>query len=152
VRHRTSTGRRARMEPVAPEPGRAEPSRAVLLARRLAVVSGAVTLVAVLAVAVFPTRQWLDQRADIGDAEARLAILREQNAALEEQIWRLEDDAEIERLAREQYNLVMPNEEAYVVLPPPLPPVELPPIWPFGPLTDDRSPDPTTGALAPIDP
>ena len=40
-----------------------------------------------------------------------------------------------ERLAREQYNLVRPGEEAYSVLPAPLPALELPDVWPFGPLS-----------------
>jgi cell division protein FtsB len=117
------------------------------LARRLGVLGGTAGFAALLAVGVFPTRTWLDQRAATSEAESRLEILREQNASLEERIWRLEDDAEIERLAREQYNLVMPGEEAYIVLPPPLPPLDLPPIWPFGRLTDDPPENPV-----PLDP
>ena len=75
----------------------------------------------VLVVGVFPTRTWLAQRAATSGAEEQLAVLREQNAALEERARLLHSDAEIERLAREQYNLVRPGEEAYAVLPPPEP-------------------------------
>ena len=43
----------------------------------------------------------------------------------------LKTDEEVERLAREQYNLVRPGEESYAILPPPPPKVELPQWWPF---------------------
>jgi cell division protein FtsB len=77
-----------------------------------------VVLVGVLFVAVFPTRAWVSQQRSIGDAEEQLDVLEEQNGLLEERIASLHDDEEIERLAREQYNLVRPGEEAYAVLPP----------------------------------
>ena len=77
-----------------------------------------VVLVGVLFVAVFPTRTWLAQQRSIAEAEEQLDVLDEQNGILEERIAALHDDEEIERLAREQYNLVRPGEEAYAVLPP----------------------------------
>jgi hypothetical protein len=95
---------------------------------------GGAALCVLLAVAVFPTSTYLDQRADTAEAEERLAVLRAQNDAYEERIARLEDAEEIERLAREQYNLVFPGEEAYAVLPAPLPELDLPTVWPFGDL------------------
>jgi cell division protein FtsB len=82
-----------------------------------------VILVAVLFVGVFPTRTYLAQRAATGAAHEQLEVLREQNELLEARARLLHDDAEIERLAREQYNLVRPGEEAYAVLPPPQPEV-----------------------------
>jgi cell division protein FtsB len=78
-----------------------------------------VVLVGVLFAGVFPTRTFLSQRASISHAQKQLAVLDEQNAQLERRAQELESDAEIERLAREQYNLVKPGEEAYAVLPPP---------------------------------
>ncbi|MET0902458.1 MAG: septum formation initiator family protein [Acidimicrobiales bacterium] len=102
---------------------------------------GGAALCAVLAFAVFPTSTYLDQRADTSEAEERLAVLRTQNTAYEERIERLQTVEEIERLAREQYNLVFPGEEAYAVLPAPLPELDLPTVWPFGPLR----PPPTPG-------
>jgi cell division protein FtsB len=87
-----------------------------------------------LAVGLFPTQTFLDQRSATAEAQERLSVLRSQNEAFEERLDRLGSDAEIERLAREQYNLVYPGEEAYAVLPAPLPPLELPAVWPFGPL------------------
>ncbi|HUF34175.1 MAG TPA: septum formation initiator family protein [Acidimicrobiales bacterium] len=78
-----------------------------------------VVLVAVLFVGVFPTRTYLAQRASTGAAQEKLEVLREQNELLEARARQLHDHAEIERLARERYNLVRPGEEAYAVLPPP---------------------------------
>jgi hypothetical protein len=66
---------------------------------------------------VFPTRSFLSQRAEIADAKEQLSVLDQQNKALADQAAKLRDDAEIERLAREQYNLVKPGEEAYALLP-----------------------------------
>jgi Septum formation initiator len=118
----------------APEGDEARPSGLRRAGRMLGLVGGGATLVGVLAVAVFPTSTYVDQRAATAEAEQRLEVLRDQNASYEEQIERLQTPEEIERLAREQYNLVRPGEEAYAVLPAPLPELELPAIWPFGPL------------------
>jgi cell division protein FtsB len=102
--------------------------------RTIGLVGGGACVVGVLALGVFPTTDFLDQRADLGATDQQLDILREQNEALEQRIDALSTPEEIERLAREQYNLVHPGEEAYSVLPAPLPPVALPSVWPFGPL------------------
>ncbi|MDP1820074.1 MAG: septum formation initiator family protein [Acidimicrobiales bacterium] len=123
----------------APRSGRSEPppvsrSRGRRVGRVLGMVGGGACVAGVLAVGVFPTGSFLDQRSDTAESQSRLEVLREQNEALEQRIGALQTDAEIERLAREQYNLVLPGEEAYAVLPAPLPPLELPEIWPFGPL------------------
>ncbi|MBW8826134.1 MAG: septum formation initiator family protein [Acidobacteria bacterium] len=76
-------------------------------------------LLAVLLTFVFPTRSFLAQRASITDARQQLRVLDQQNDQLAARAAQLRDDAEIERIAREQYNLVRPGEEAYAVLPPP---------------------------------
>jgi cell division protein FtsB len=78
-----------------------------------------VVLVGVLFVAVFPTRTWWAQRAEMTGASQQLAVLEEQNTLLEQRVSALQSDDEIERLAREQYNLVRPGEEAYALLPAP---------------------------------
>jgi cell division protein FtsB len=111
------------------------------LGRTLGLVGGGAGLLVVLAVGVFPTRSYLAQRDDLSDTERRLAVLREQNERLEDQLERLSTPEEIERIAREQYNLVRPGEEAYSVLPAPLPALELPDLWPFGPLAGPADPD-----------
>ena len=81
-------------------------------------------LVGILFVAVLPSRTLLQQRRDTRAATAELRDLRERNEALEERARRLRDPREIEQLAREQYGLVRPGEEPYVVLPAPPPPAE----------------------------
>ena len=101
-------------------------------------------LVAFLGAGVFPTRTYLHQRDAIATEEAKLKVLTAENQKLAAKVERLATDAEIERLAREQYNLVRPGEEAYAILPGPAdpeadaaaepapPPVELadpPPSW-----------------------
>ena len=79
-------------------------------------------IVGILFVAVLPTRTLLQQRRDTKAATAELKELRGRNAQLEERARRLHDPREIEQLAREQYGLVRPGEEPYVVLPAPPPP------------------------------
>ena len=81
-------------------------------------------LAGILFVAVLPTRTLLQQRRDTKAATAELRQLRERNERLEERARRLRDPREIEQLAREQYGLVRPGEEPYVVLPAPPPPRE----------------------------
>ncbi len=71
---------------------------------------------------VFPTRTYLAQRRDLAATERRLAVLSGENDELAARVQRLNTDAEIERLAREQYDLVRPGEEAYAILPPPAAP------------------------------
>lgn len=85
-----------------------------------------VAFVALLFLAVFPTRTYLAQRRDLAATERRVAVLSGENKELAERVERLNTDAEIERLAREQYNLVRPGEEAYAILPPAMPSVPEP--------------------------
>jgi cell division protein FtsB len=99
-----------------------------------------VVAVVVLVAAVLPTRTYLAQRASISRAQEQLEVLDEQNRALEERAAELRDDAEIERLAREQYNLVRPGEEAYALLPSPAAP-------PSGPGLLERAWETLTGWL-----
>lgn len=81
-------------------------------------VLASVVVVTVLLVGVMPTRTYLQQRGQLAAAEERVEVLAEQNEVLEDRIEKLQTDEEIERLAREQYNLVKPGEEAYAILPP----------------------------------
>jgi cell division protein FtsB len=99
--------------------------------RRIWIVLASIVFAAALFLFVFPTRTYLAQRESLAGAEERLDVLERENELLEQRIAVLGQDAEIERIAREQYNLVRPGEEAYAVLPPPEPPVDLPDGWPF---------------------
>ncbi|MDQ3756636.1 MAG: septum formation initiator family protein [Actinomycetota bacterium] len=78
-----------------------------------------VIVVGVLFLAVFPTRTYVQQRGKLAATEERLEVLSAQNERLAARVRKLNTDAEIERLSREQYSLVRPGEEAYAILPAP---------------------------------
>lgn len=111
--------------------------------RPLLLATAAVVTIAALAVYVFPTRTWLDQRAALAETSLELRELEAERSALEQRVAELDSDDQIEEIARSQYGLVRPGEEAYAVLPAPEKPVELPALWPFGDLLE-----PTTGEPA----
>lgn len=67
---------------------------------------------------ILPFRQIISQQRQVERSESQLTALREENDALAEDIEMLGTDAEIERLAREQFGLVRPGEVAYVVVTP----------------------------------
>jgi cell division protein FtsL len=92
----------------------------------------AIIVLAVLGVGVFPTRQYLAQRSEAAERRATLEQLQAENAKLQAQVDALSTDAEIERIARSEYNFVLPGEETYAVLAPPDSGPVVPPIWPFG--------------------
>ena len=81
----------------------------------------AVVLLGALALTVsgiLPFREMLTQQRAIDRAQQQLTALEDENSTLTEDIAMLETDAEIERIAREQYGLVRPGEVAYVVVTP----------------------------------
>lgn len=78
-----------------------------------------IVLVAGLFLAVFPLTTLLEQRNEMSETEAQLGRLRGQTQLLETRAEALQSDQEIERLARAQYNLVRPGEEAIALLPEP---------------------------------
>jgi cell division protein FtsB len=83
------------------------------------------------AVAVFPTRTYLDKRAEVASAQARLEQLSVANDAAQAHVDELGTDAEIERIARAEYGLVKAGEESYRVTPEAQDPVLIPDVWPF---------------------
>jgi cell division protein FtsB len=76
-------------------------------------------LVGLLFAFVYPTRTFLDQRAETNKARSQLQVLQSENARLARESKRLSTDSEIERLAREKYGLVKPGERPFVILPAP---------------------------------
>ena len=82
------------------------------LTGRAAVLLVAVTLLVVMA--MVPARQYLDQSARISELEERAAELEDRNGDLRAEIARLQDPAELERLARECLGMVDPGEVAFV--------------------------------------
>jgi len=94
-------------------------------ARRVLTVLVIAGLIALAAVAtwtwgVVPVRNWVAQRNEITRLEAQLAEVEVSNVALEAEIRLLQTDAEIERIARRDFGLVYPGEEAYAILPRPV--------------------------------
>ena len=77
----------------------------------------ALLLLAFLFAFVYPTRTYLKQRDQIQASQERLGVLQRETAALERDTKRLGGDAEVERIAREQYGLVRPGETPYVLVP-----------------------------------
>jgi cell division protein FtsB len=86
--------------------------------------------VGLVAVTFFPLRQYLNQRHDVATARQHLAVITQENQHLASEVQALNTDAEIERVAREQYHLVKPGEDAYAILPPSAP-ASLPDQWPY---------------------
>ena len=67
---------------------------------------------------ILPFREMVAQQRQIELSQDQLAALESENSTLTEDIAMLGTDAEIERIAREQYGLVRPGEIAYVVVTP----------------------------------
>jgi cell division protein FtsB len=98
-----------------PDEAGAPPRRSARFAAALTAL--AVLVVGVVLVGFYPTRTWLRQEQAVHSAERDLAVLRDQNQELQDEAARLQDPAEIERLARAEYNLVRPGEQAYAIIP-----------------------------------
>jgi cell division protein FtsB len=92
---------------------------------------GAVTVLVVMAVGVFPTRQYLDQRHQSAEMSSQLRYLQGENAKLAERINSLGTAEAIEQIAREEHGYVRPYEENYVVVVPPGVVARVPSVWPF---------------------
>ena len=72
----------------------------------------ALALFAGLVYFVFPTTTWLDQRAEASELEDTLDVLTAEQNLLREDIARIRTPEEIERIARRDFSLVFPREEA----------------------------------------
>ena len=79
---------------------------------------GAVLLLALFALAataVYPLRQYVSQQDRIERLEAKQQALAAENARLETERKRLQDPAYVQQLAKRDYHVVSPGEEAWVV-------------------------------------
>ena len=88
--------------------------------------------VGVLFLAGFPARAYVAQRQARAEEAVRVRELAAENRDLAARQARLETDAEIERLARQHYNLVRPGEEVFAIIP-------APPSAPAVPAPPERS-------------
>jgi len=73
---------------------------------------------AVILVTSFPATVLLSQHRQLSAAGAQLSQLQHQNALLAEQQQQLNSNAEVKRLAQQNYQLVPPGRSLFVILPP----------------------------------
>ena len=112
-RWRGLSGRRSRRTA-----GPLRPRRPATVRSRRLLLVGSVLFSAVVLFAWFPASSLLSAHSDLKATQAQLASLHAQDAALAQEQKNLTDSNEIERIAREQYQLVSPGQQAYEVLPP----------------------------------
>ncbi|HVX21076.1 MAG TPA: septum formation initiator family protein [Acidimicrobiales bacterium] len=80
-------------------------------------VAGAAVVSVVVVAAWFPASALYHQHQQLASTSAQLAELRHQDKALDQERKKLSSSTEIERIARQQYGLVKPGQQAYEVLP-----------------------------------
>jgi cell division protein DivIC len=85
--------------------------------RVLGMLLASVVFVGVLFLFVLPGRTYLAQRRTLAAAETRVRVLSQATAELQQRSQQLQTDAEIERLARQQYGMTKPGEIPYAILP-----------------------------------
>ncbi len=78
---------------------------------------GALAMVAILFVFVFPTRSYLAQRRQVQQEQHKVDVLRQQNDKLQAEAIRLQSRAVQERMAREDFHRVYPGEQVYDIVP-----------------------------------
>ncbi len=83
---------------------------------RVRIVVLAVLAALALFVFVYPTRALLSQGNDIGRTQHDLAALQQQNRELQLEVLKLRTPAEIERIARQRFSMIKPNEHLYAVV------------------------------------
>jgi len=91
----------------------------------------AISLFSLMLLGVIPVQEWFEVRDTKDELLVELAKVEELNKSYRVSIDALNTDEEIERIARSEYNLVKPHEEAYYVVPLSAEDVKIPGIWPF---------------------
>jgi cell division protein FtsB len=118
--------------------------------------SAVIVAAGLLLLLVLPTRAWLAQRNDIASAEQKLSVIETENVKLQARLKALQTPEEIERVAREQYNLSSDGEQVFSILPAPAL-TNLPTGWPYTLVNEivavqvatTAAPAPTTAAPSP---
>ncbi len=80
----------------------------------LFVVGLALTVLAGLA--ILPAQTWFSQKQKMAEAEAEIARIEAETVELERELLLLGTDGEIERRARQDFDLVYPGEESYRIV------------------------------------
>ena len=91
----------------------------------------AVSLFSLMLLGGIPVQELFEVRDTKDELLVELAKVEELNKSYRVSIDALNTDEEIERIARSEYNLVKPHEEAYYVVPLSAEDVKIPGIWPF---------------------
>jgi cell division protein FtsB len=86
----------------------------------------AVTVAGIVFLFVLPGRTWLAQGRAASAAQRQEAALSRENAALAKRAAQLQSTAYIAQIARQQYGLIMPGEQAYGILLPTASPTTVP--------------------------
>ena len=115
--------------PASNTPPRKQPPSPKVRRRRIVISTVALGLavIALMFAFVYPTSTFFQQRSQIGAAEQRLTRIDDEAKRLEQENTQLKGDAEVERIAREQYGLVRPGETPYVLVPAATPTTTTPP-------------------------
>ena len=93
--------------------------RAAIETRRNRVRLGVAAVIALaIMVTSFPLTVLYNQHRQLSAAAAQLSQLKHQNALLAEQHQQLDSNAEVKRLAQQNYQLVAPGRSLFVILPP----------------------------------
>jgi cell division protein FtsB len=79
---------------------------------------GALVLGGILFLFVLPGRTWLGQERSTATAQRQLIALTQENATLRREAAQLQSPAYIEQLARQDYDMVLPGQQLYSILPP----------------------------------
>jgi cell division protein FtsB len=103
---------------VTPPTTRTERNRLRDMRRTRFLLLGSVVLAAGILVAWFPAGALYRQHASLAASHSQLQELKQQDAALTQEQKQLSSSSEISRIARQQYQLVSPGQQAYEVLPP----------------------------------
>ncbi len=78
----------------------------------------ALAVVVLAGLAVLPAKTWFSQKRKMAEAQSELTRIEAETVELEEELDRLGTDAEIERRARKDFDLVYPGEESYRIVVP----------------------------------
>ena len=103
-------------DPPTSGPTKAQPWRHARWGARTRIAVASLAFTAMMFLFVFPTRSYLAQQRQVGRARHAVEVLKAQNEELARQANQLKTPSEIERLAREQFNMVLPGEQAYNVV------------------------------------
>jgi cell division protein FtsL len=123
----TDGGRRPAAARSGPRPDRPERSRRTSRAAVLAVVLCAIALSL-----AYPVREYIAQRRQIDQLEARREAIAATLSRLQAEQQKLTSNAYVEQQARDRLHMCLPSQACYVIINPSPPAVHVPPAHPPG--------------------